>query len=39
MRIRVVAFRDFPYRLFYRVEADAIDVLAVRHTSRRPPFE
>ena len=26
--VRVVAFRDFPYRLFYRAEADAIDVLA-----------
>ena len=37
--VRVVAFRDFPYRLFYRAEDDAIDVLAVRHTSRRPPFE
>jgi toxin ParE1/3/4 len=37
--VRVVAFRDFPYRLFYRAEADAIDVLAVRHASRRPPFE
>ena len=37
--VRVVAFLDFPYRLFYRVEAGAIDVLAIRHTSRRPPFE
>ena len=37
--VRVVAFRDFPYRIFYRAEADAIDVLAIRHTSRRPPFE
>jgi plasmid stabilization system protein ParE len=36
--VRVIAFRDFPYRLFYRVEAGAIDVLAIRHTSRRPPF-
>jgi len=37
--IRVVAVVDFPYRLFYRVGRDAIDVLALRHTSRRPPFD
>ena len=34
--VRVVAFLDFPYRLFYRIESDVIDVLAIRHTSRRP---
>jgi hypothetical protein len=33
--VRVVAFRDFPYRLFYRAAAEAIDLRAVR----RPPFE
>ncbi len=37
--VRVVAFLDFPYRLFYRLESDVIDVLAIRHTSRRPLFE
>jgi plasmid stabilization system protein ParE len=37
--VRVVAFRDFPYRLFYSAEAGAIDVLATRHTLRQPPFE
>jgi toxin ParE1/3/4 len=37
--VRVVAFVDFPYRLFYRVEADAIEILAIRHTSRRPLSE
>jgi toxin ParE1/3/4 len=37
--VRVVTVRDFPYRLFYRTQEDAIDVLAVRHTSRRPRFE
>jgi toxin ParE1/3/4 len=35
--VRVVAFVDFPYRLFYRVNGETIEVLAVRHTSRRPP--
>lgn len=37
--IRVVAFLDFPYRLFYSVDSDAIHVLAIRHTSRRSRFE
>jgi hypothetical protein len=35
----VVAFIDFPYQLFYGVESDAINVLAVRHTSRQLQFE
>jgi plasmid stabilization system protein ParE len=33
--VRVVAFLDFSYRLFYSVESDAINVLAIRHTSRQ----
>ena len=37
--VRVAAFLDFPYRLFYRVEANAIDILAVRHASRLSLFE
>jgi plasmid stabilization system protein ParE len=37
--VRVAAFQDFPYRLFYSVASDATNVLAIRHTSRRAPFE
>jgi toxin ParE1/3/4 len=37
--VRVVAFVDFPFRLFYSVNVETIEVLAIRHTSRRPPFE
>lgn len=37
--VRVIAFVAFPYRLFYRVETDAIQLLAIRHTSRQPLFE
>ena len=37
--VRVVAFVDFPFRLFYSVNAETIEVLAIRHTSRRPLFE
>jgi plasmid stabilization system protein ParE len=36
--VRVVAFLDLPYRLFYSVESDAINVLAIRHTSRQSLF-
>ena len=34
--VRVV---DLPYRLFYRVNAETIEVLAVWNTSRQPPYE
>jgi plasmid stabilization system protein ParE len=37
--VRVVAFVDLPYRLFYRVNEETIEVLAIRHTSRRPLYE
>jgi len=37
--VRVAAFLDFPYRLFYSVESEAINVLAIRHTSRHSRFE
>jgi plasmid stabilization system protein ParE len=37
--VRVVAFLDFPYRLFHSVESHAINVLAIRHTSRQSRFE
>jgi plasmid stabilization system protein ParE len=33
--VRMVAFLDFPYRLFYGVESDVINVLAIHHTSRQ----
>jgi plasmid stabilization system protein ParE len=37
--VRMVAFLDFPYRLFYSVESDVINVLAIRHTSRQSRIE
>jgi plasmid stabilization system protein ParE len=37
--VRVAAFIVFPYRLFYRVNGETIEVLAIRHTSRRPLYE
>lgn len=35
-RVRVVAVVRYPFRIFYRVRDDAIDILHIRHTSRRP---
>ncbi|HLW93012.1 MAG TPA: type II toxin-antitoxin system RelE/ParE family toxin [Roseiarcus sp.] len=37
--VRVVAFVNFPYRLFYQIEKDGVAILALRHTSRRSLFE
>ena len=34
--VRAIAVVRYPYRIFYRVRGDAIDILHIRHTSRRP---
>jgi toxin ParE1/3/4 len=34
--IRAAVVRRYPYRIFYTVSTDAIDILHIRHTSRRP---
>jgi toxin ParE1/3/4 len=34
--VRAISFGSFPYRLFYQTNADTIEVLTIRHTSRRP---
>jgi toxin ParE1/3/4 len=35
-QVRVAAVVRYPFRIFYRVRNDAIDILHIRHTSRRP---
>jgi toxin ParE1/3/4 len=35
-QIRVVAVVRYPFRIFYRVHDDTVDILHIRHTSRRP---
>ena len=35
-QVRVVAVVRYPFRIFYRVRDVAIDILHIRHTSRRP---
>jgi plasmid stabilization system protein ParE len=34
--IRAVAVVRYPFWIFYRVRNDTIDILHIRHTSRRP---
>ncbi len=33
---RVVPLIRYPYNIFYRASGDRIDILHIRHTSRRP---
>jgi toxin ParE1/3/4 len=35
-RISVVAVIRYPFRIFYRTRDDTVDILHIRHTSRRP---
>jgi toxin ParE1/3/4 len=32
--MRIVA--DYPYKIFYRLGDDAVDIVHIRHASRRP---
>ena len=35
-QVRVVAVVRYPFRIFYHVREGRIDILHIRHTSRRP---
>ena len=35
-QVRVVSVVRYPFRIFYRVRSGEIDILHIRHTSRRP---
>ena len=35
--VRTAAVVRYPFRIFYRVRNDTIDILHIRHTSMRPP--
>jgi toxin ParE1/3/4 len=35
-QIRVATVVRYPFRIFYRIRGKTIDVLHIRHTSRRP---
>ena len=34
--VRVVTLAHYPYRIFYRLAPDAVEILHIRHTSRTP---
>ncbi|MFB9270225.1 type II toxin-antitoxin system RelE/ParE family toxin [Bradyrhizobium erythrophlei] len=34
--VRVVTVLRYPFRIFYRVRGDTVDILHIRHTSRAP---
>jgi plasmid stabilization system protein ParE len=34
--VRVMPLGHYPYRVFYRVKTDAVEILHVRHTARQP---
>jgi len=35
-QVRVATVVRYPFRIFYRVRGETIDILHMRHTSRRP---
>jgi len=35
-QVRAAAVVRYPFRIFYRVRSDTVDILHIRHTSRRP---
>jgi toxin ParE1/3/4 len=35
-QVRAVAVIRYPFRIFYRVRSDTVEILHIRHTSRRP---
>jgi toxin ParE1/3/4 len=35
--VRVIFTTRYPYRIYYRIIADEISVLHIRHAARRPP--
>lgn len=37
-RLRVLAFKHFPYSLIYRLSAETISIQAVAHQRRRPGY-
>lgn len=34
--VRVVPLGRYPYKIFYRVTAEAVEILHIRHAARRP---
>jgi toxin ParE1/3/4 len=37
--VRVVPLVRYPYRVFYRITEEAVEILHIHHTSRQAPWE
>jgi len=37
--VRVVLLVRYPYRVFYRITEEAVEILHIHHTSRQAPWE
>ena len=37
--VRVIPLIRYPYKLFYRISNDAIEVLYIHHSARREPWD
>jgi toxin ParE1/3/4 len=37
--VRVVPLIRYPYKIFYRVTNDAVEILYIHHSARRAPWE
>jgi toxin ParE1/3/4 len=37
--VRVVPLIRYPYKVFYRVTSDAVEILYIHHAARRVPWE
>jgi plasmid stabilization system protein ParE len=34
--VRVISLRKYPYKIFYRITRDAVEVLHIHHAARKP---
>src|SRR5262249_2439555 len=37
--VRVVPLIRYPYKIFYRIERDVVEILYIHHAARRAPWE
>jgi len=37
--VRVVPLIRYPYKIFYRIENDIVEILYIHHSARRAPWE
>ena len=37
--VRVVPLRRYPYRIFYQITSDSVEILHIHHSARQDPWE